>query len=76
MAFTWSWKGCCRHAPGDITVTRTWLTGEAWPTGYGGACSLYYFYREGVGTHRAISQLQGHGWQPNPGAQVMAANAP
>ena len=35
MAFTWSWKGCCRDAPGDITVTRTWLTGEAWPTGYG-----------------------------------------
>ena len=35
MAFTWSWKGCCRNAPGDITVTRTWLTGEAWPTAYG-----------------------------------------
>ena len=39
MAFTWSWKRCCWHAPGDITVTRTWLTGEAWSTGYRCACS-------------------------------------
>jgi len=32
--------------------------------------------RGAVGTHRAISQLQGHGSQEKPGPQVMAAHAP